>query len=350
MKHWSYHKHELIFAFDARTSRGAIKKHTAWIIKVTENDAQGNRTGLGEASPLKGLSLDYGDLFEEEIAGVLSLLNDGGTLHELPLQHLPSLKFGIETALLSLMQNGMRNLFDSGFCQGEPIKINGLVWMNQSQAMLEEAIKKVRQGFDCIKFKVGALDFDEECRMLETFRKSFGEGQVEIRLDANGAFSADDAYAMLKDLKKFGIHSIEQPVKPGNTEVMAKLCKDKPINIALDEELIGKEASKDEALIFKSIRPQFLILKPTLIGGLEAADNWILKCHQYGIGWWATSALESNIGLNAIAQWVATKHNSLPQGLGTGSLYENNFPSPLIVNQGYLHYFAGKEWEVSYLE
>jgi L-alanine-DL-glutamate epimerase-like enolase superfamily enzyme len=212
--------------------------------------------------------------------------------------------------------------------------------------MLEEANKKVADGFSCIKFKVGAHDFDAECKMLENFRKHHLPSKVQIRLDANGAFEADDAKLKLKALSRFHIHSIEQPIAVNQYEVLEFICKSSEIPIALDEELIGKLPFGETEKWLKQISPSFLILKPTLLGGLNIANGWIQISDKLNINWWATSALESNIGLNAISQWAATKTLKLPQGLGTGLLYENNIPSPLLVKGEHLFYLANKHWQL----
>ncbi len=337
-------KHELQFNFEARTSRGKIDTHTAHIIKVWDTKNP-NQIGYGEAAPLKGLSIDFHANFEINIQHFLGRLNHGDTISSEELEAYPSFRFALETALLDLETGGTQNLFKSNFLNGEPIWINGLVWMSELHNMLEEAKRKVAEGFSCIKFKVGAHDFDTECNMLENFRKYHLPSQIQIRLDANGAFSADDAKLKLKELSRFHIHSIEQPIAVNQHEALERLCNTGAIPIALDEELIGKTPTKEIAKWLRQISPAFLIIKPTLLGGLNISNQWIQLAENLNIEWWATSALESNIGLNAIAQWVATKTLKLPQGLGTGLLYENNFPSPLLVKGEHLFYLANKQWQ-----
>jgi L-alanine-DL-glutamate epimerase-like enolase superfamily enzyme len=216
--------------------------------------------------------------------------------------------------------------------------------MDTKEEMLKQAFEKIESGFNCIKFKVGAIDFDEECRMLEAIRKKYSSFNIEIRLDANGAFKNDEALHQLKELSRFDIHSIEQPIKPKQLDLMQELCKKSTIAIALDEELIGVDVERDGKKLLRYINPQFIILKPTLIGGFSLSEKWIHFATEMNIGWWATSALESNIGLNAIAQWTSSLDTNLPQGLGTGGLYSNNIPSPLVVKNGFLFYDVNKSW------
>ncbi|MES2559307.1 MAG: o-succinylbenzoate synthase [Bacteroidota bacterium] len=336
----SYSKHELAFKRQARTSRGAMENHIAYYVILKE----GNRTGIGEAAPLKGLSIDDRSDFENKLKECIAYIHDGLPVDALDLTEFPSLQFAFETASLSLKFEKPFTVFENSFMQGMPISINGLVWMNSRDEMLEEAYTKAAEGFSCIKFKVGALDFDEECRMLEAFRKRYSSFKVELRLDANGAFATDEAEQKLKELSRFGIHSIEQPIRAKQIDHMQELCIKTAIPIALDEELIGVNVQLDGGGLLKFIKPQFIILKPTLLGGLAASDQWIKHAQYHTIGWWATSALESNIGLNAIAQWCANHETNLPQGLGTGSLYSNNIQSPLSVHQGYLHYNQNAFW------
>lgn len=336
----SYIRHELTFKKQARTSRGAMENHVVYYVILKEGD----RAGYGEAAPLKGLSIDDRPDFEQKLNECITWINGGLPVDALSLAEFPSLQFAFETASRSLQFDEAFTVFENSFIHGNPIKINGLVWMGSRDEMLEEAFAKAEEGFNCIKFKVGALDFDEECRMLEAFRKRYSAFKIELRLDANGAFATDDAIQKLKELSRFDIHSIEQPIQAKQQDYMHELCLQTPISIALDEELIGEDVTKDGDALLKFMKPQFIILKPTLIGGFEAADQWIKYAQKYDIGWWATSALESNIGLNAIAQWCSTYETDLPQGLGTGSLYSNNIISPLNVQNGYLHYNKKASW------
>lgn len=329
MNQWSFEKHQLVFKKPATTSRGALKSHTIYLIK-RENSLHG-KIGIGECSPLPGLSVDDFDLLEDKIASTINDLNKGVTIQSLNLEFWPALNFAIETANLAY-ENGIC-LFNSDFTKGKKgIPVNGLVWMADPEIMLTEAIKKAEIGFACIKFKIGALDFKEECSMLEKFRKDFPNH--EIRLDANGAFSLNEVMDRLKILSQFNIQSIEQPIQPRNWEIMAEIVASSPIPIALDEELIGVNPDKYGDLLISSIKPNYLVLKPTLLGGLAICDKWISLCSKHEIGWWATSALESNVGLNAIAQWASTYPLTLAQGFGTGMLFEENFKSDLNVKNG----------------
>jgi o-succinylbenzoate synthase len=336
----SYFQYELVFKKPAQTSRGVMQNHVAYYI-VLKN---GNRMGYGEAAPLKGLSIDDRPDFEQKLKECIAFINDGLPIDALPLKDFPSLRFAFEVAFLSLGFDNPFTVYNNFFIAGNPIHINGLVWMNTKTEMLEEAFTKVEQGFDCIKFKVGALDFDEECRMLESFRKRYSAFKVELRLDANGGFTTEEADQKLKELSRFDIHSIEQPIRAKQPYYMNELCLKTPIPIALDEELIGVDVALEGEKLLTFIRPQYIIIKPTLIGGLAVSDCWVKHAQKQNIGWWATSALESNIGLNAIAQWCANYDLKLPQGLGTGSLYTNNTPSPLIVSKGLLKYNTHLAW------
>lgn len=343
MLNYAIVKHTLTFNFNAKTSRGSIKTHAAYYI-VVNHALNKNVFGVGEASPLAGLSIDATPHFEADLQQVIDLLNQQTPLQELELQHLPSVKFALETAHLDLQNGGNKMLFNSAFTQGQPIAINGLVWMNEIEAMRTQAFEKAEEGYNCIKLKIGAHDFDEECRLLESIRKKYNAFKLELRVDANGAFKPDEAVEKLKELARFELHSIEQPIMPQQTEAMHEICRKSKVPVALDEELIHVPAAQAKQLL-KSIGSQYIILKPTLIGGLAAANEWINAASDLNIGWWATSALESNIGLNAIAQWVATKNNKLHQGLGTGKLYHNNIDSPLVAQKGYLHYNTHLPWQ-----
>lgn len=338
-------KHSLQLAFNARTSRGSLKTHDAYFIKVS-NLANPKLIGWGEASPLKGLSVDGVENFEEIVRHTLDDLNQGKSISQLDLIKYPALQFGLEMALLDLKNGGKRELFRTSFIKSEPIEINGLIWMSDIETMLNEVENKISEGYTCLKFKIGALDFDKECRMLENVRKKHALLDIEIRLDANGSFKNDEALGQIKELGKFNIHSIEQPISPGQAEYFQEICAKSSIKIALDEELIGVDVMKEGKKLLQLIKPAFIIIKPTLLGGFIKADKWIELAGNYQIGWWATSALESNIGLNAIAQWCSTKNNKLPQGLGTGALYTNNIKSPLVAKQGRLIYTDSNQWEL----
>jgi o-succinylbenzoate synthase len=334
---YSVEKHILKLHKPAKTSRNVFEAKTHWLVKVWQSQ-QKDIIGVGEAAPLEFLSPDFQADLEVEITKTLNLLQQGHTLESLALQGLPAVKFAIESAMLDLATGGKQIYFQSDYLRGRPIAINGLVWMNDLDAMLEEAFQKVKDGFDCIKFKVGSHDFDAECRFLERFRKQHPASQIQIRLDANGAYLPDEALAQLKTLSRFEIHSIEQPIKKGQFDAMAKLCSDSKIPIALDEELIGVDVYKNGQTLLKEIKPQYLILKPTLLGGFANSNQWIELAEQLNIGWWVTSALEGNIGLNALSQWVGSLNTTMPQGLGTGMLYQNIFPAVSQIYRGKLYY------------
>ncbi len=326
-------KYELEFIKPAKTSRNTFKSRTVYFIHLKELDS--GKSGLGEAAPLSLLSIDDVADYEQILDSKLEEFCSIGSLQDMDLSDYPSIRFGIETTLLDLEADKDGRLYSSPFTLGErAIPVNGLVWMDNAETMYDEALKKIALGFSVIKFKVGALDFDDECRMLERIRKEFTASKITLRLDANGGFKPDEAAEQLKELKRFEIHSIEQPVKPKLWDDMARLCKESQIDIALDEELIGLDVDQEGLKLLKYIKPKYLILKPNLIGGLSIADRWISFAHKNETEWWATSALESNVGLNAIAQWVSQYSNTLHQGLGTGALFTNNTNSKLHIQNG----------------
>lgn len=325
--------HELEFIKPAKTSRNEFSKR---LINLVYLSNEKGREGVGECAPLSLLSIDDIDDYYQQLEKVCMQLCSGTPFEELELTHLPSIRFGLECALISLEASDA--LFPSSFTRGEcQIPINGLVWMNNTESMLMQAFSKAEEGYRCIKFKVGALDFDEECRMLEQFRARYNAFKIEIRLDANGAFHPLEASEQLKELQRFEVHSIEQPIGVNQWDAMANLCHKPLISIALDEELIHTKL-EDASKMLDVINPQFVVLKPNLIGGLSVADQWIQQCQLKSVPWWATSALESNIGLNAIAQWVSQYEPTIYQGLGTGALYKNNFNSPLKIERGYMRF------------
>ncbi len=257
----------------------------------------------------------------------------------------PSIQFGVEMAFLSLKSDTPFDLFPSKFTSGEQsIAINGLVWMGDETFMKQQIEDKIDQGFSCIKLKIGAIDFDKELNLLRFIRQNFDENTIEIRVDANGAFDSNEALFKINQLTGFKLHSIEQPIRKNNTDMMSVLCKSTPIPIALDEELIGVFTLEAKQQLLEKVKPQYIILKPSFIGGFRGTLEWIALAEKYNIGWWITSALESNVGLNAIAQFTFMQHNLMPQGLGTGSLYTNNFDCPLVVSEGQLWYDKNKKW------
>jgi o-succinylbenzoate synthase len=261
----------------------------------------------------------------------------------------PSIQFGVEMAFESLASSNPFLLFPSEFTEGKKtISINGLIWMGEPQFMKQQIEEKLAQGFNCIKLKIGAIDFQKELDLLHYIRANFDEKSIEIRVDANGAFNKIEALNKLNQLSGFELHSIEQPISVKQYDSMAELCRKTPIPIALDEELIGVFNYSEKEALLQKIKPQFIILKPSFIGGFKGTKEWIDLAEKYQIGWWITSALESNIGLNAIAQWTFLQNNSMPQGLGTGGLYTNNFDCPLEVKNGQLQYNSEIDWEVNF--
>jgi len=332
--------YKLQFIKPATTSRGSMDFHQVYYIQIGD----GIKIGIGEAAPLKGLSTDYSTV-KDGLKLLKEHYNDGVPIVDIPLDDFPSVKFAFETALNDYTHGGKHIIYDTPFTSSnKPIETNGLVWMSNSKSMLNEALTKVDEGFTTIKFKVGSLDFDEECRMIEQLRKYYNSWKITIRLDANGAFANTDALEKLKELKRFDLHSIEQPIKAGQWDLMEELVSKTPIDIALDEELININVYNDADQMLKKIKPHYIILKPTLLGGFTNSDQWIKFAEKYCKGWWATSALESNIGLNAIAQWASKYKNPMPQGLGTGLLYTNNLLSPLQLQDGYLLYNPSGKW------
>jgi o-succinylbenzoate synthase len=338
-----YNQRILKFNEPGGTSRGVLLEKPSWFIKVWnfENPAC---IGIGEVSVIPGLSPDDLENIEFKIEQGCSNINNLNIEDSEYWEGFPAVRFGFETALLDLKNGGKRILFPSAFSQSQKgIEINGLVWMGDLETMQRLVHQKIEEGFRCIKLKIGAIDFQKELKLIELISTQFG--QLEIRLDANGAFSPGEALNKLHELNKFRIHSIEQPIKPRQWQQMAEICLKSPIPVALDEELIGLESEKERKEMLETIKPQYIIIKPSLVGGLAESEKWISLAHDNRIDWWATSALESNIGLNAIAQWCFIQKVVLPQGLGTGKVFSNNFLSPLEVINGQLWYLANKEWD-----
>lgn len=344
----TFKKYILRFKHPSGTSRGVLTDKTSWFIVISYDQNPGI-IGIGECGPLKGLSIDDRPEFEIKLTEVCNNINryiDKGE----PLIGFPSIQFGLETALLDYRSGGNRILFPSAFSQGiESISINGLVWMGSIKAMLAQFMEKIDAGFTCIKLKIGAINFEDEIKLIEAIRKEYAPDRIEIRVDANGAFHPWEAQEKLRRLSQFQIHSVEQPIGVGQWGEMAELCLKSPIPVALDEELIGLTNIEQKKKMLDVINPQFIILKPTLLGGFKASQEWIDLAEEGGIGWWVTSALESNIGLNAIAQWSHTLGNKMAQGLGTGQLYVNNFSCPLNIREGRLFYSANKLWNLNSL-
>ncbi|NAS30096.1 o-succinylbenzoate synthase [Flavobacteriaceae bacterium R38] len=337
----TYKKYTLKFKRPSGTSRGILTDKETWFIQIEDKENK----GIGECGILRGLSADDTTDYESKLAWTCENISLGlNTLYE-ELRAYPSIQFGLEQAFRMLETKSSFKLFPSGFTSEEKaIAINGLVWMGDEAFMKSQIEEKINTGFTCIKLKIGAIDFDTEVKLIRSIRKDFNAQEIEIRVDANGAFKAEEALEKLKTLSELELHSIEQPIKQGQIDQMAVLCENTPLDIALDEELIGIFDVTNKQKIVQTIQPQYIILKPSLIGGYKGSQEWIDLAEKYEIGWWITSALESNVGLNAIAQWTYTKESDMPQGLGTGSLFTNNFESPLEVENGKLYYRENKNW------
>ena len=336
-----FHHHRLFFHKPAKTSRDVLNDRDVYFVRVSSENSE--FSGFGECAPIWGLSPESKPEVERTLSGWTELMTNPSDVASVFLK-ISSIRFAVETALRDLASGGRMQPFDVDLRQ--PIPINGLVWMADAPSMLRECREKIEAGFSTIKFKVGALNFDEEVNLLKTVRKEFATSDLEIRLDANGAFLPHEAPEKLSVLSDFNIHSIEQPLKAGRWDAMAELVEKTPIPIALDEELIGVHDLADKQRMLETIRPHYIILKPTLHGSFSGCDEWISLAEKQGIGWWATSALESNVGLNAIAQWVLSKNVTLPQGLGTGGLFSNNIESPWVVQSGMLRFDDNLHWNL----
>jgi O-succinylbenzoate synthase len=344
----------LRFNFPARTSRGALAEHTAWYLHLADS-ANPAVVGLGEAAPLAGLSPDYGPGFAQAVADLCARFN-AANLSSLALADvpqlvgpgLPALTFALETAVLDLANGGRRQLYTNAFSRGQaPLPINGLVWMGDAGFMREQIQQKLAAGYSCLKLKIGGLDFATELELLAEIRSVAGPERLTLRVDANGAFAVTDAPRKLAQLAEFQLHSIEQPLAAGQPAALAALCRTSPLPIGLDEELIGVSDPAQQAALLDEIAPAYVVLKPTLLGGHAATRRWIALAEARSIGWWMTSALESNVGLNAVAQLTGEYDVAgFAQGLGTGQLYHNNVAAPLLVQGGALHYAPAGPWEM----
>ena len=340
----TYHKYILNFKNPSGTSRGVLRTKETWFIILNSN----NRMGIGECGIFRGLSIDDRPDYENKLNWVCNNINLG--LDDLLKESIefPSIQFGLEMAFISLESDDPFELFPSKFIQGKDhIPINGLIWMGSKEFMSQQIKEKIQSGFTCIKIKIGAIDFKTEVDFIKAIRKEYAVNDIELRVDANGAFNPKEALDKLKILSELDLHSIEQPLKAGQTQEMADLCDRTPLPIALDEELIGVFSVTKKQELLQTINPQYIILKPSLIGGFNGSNEWIKIAENQNIGWWLTSALESNVGLNAIAQYTYLKKTSMPQGLGTGSLFTNNFDCPLNVKNGTLQYNKNEKWNFS---
>lgn len=337
----TFHKYILKFKRPSGTSRGVLTEKETWFLILKKN----GKVGIGECGILRGLSFDDSPDYQEKLKWVCENIHLGEEKLWEELREFPSIQFGVEMAFRSLASADPFVLFPSEFTRGKaPVSINGLVWMGEEQFMKEQIIQKIEEGFRCIKLKIGAIDFEKELSLLKFLRREFSTEDIEIRVDANGAFSPAEALNKMELLSELGLHSIEQPIKQGQPQEMARLCELTPLPIALDEELIGVTDVTEKKKLIQIIQPQYLIFKPSLIGGMRGTNEWLKALDEVDAGWWITSALESNVGLNAIAQFTYNLNNSMPQGLGTGGLYTNNFDSPLEVSAGKLWYRTSQKW------
>jgi o-succinylbenzoate synthase len=306
--------------------------------------------GIGECSIIPGLSHETEEKVDRKIDEVCRIINRKGSFDYTDLTGYPSLTFGFETALTDLKTGGKKILFPSSFTEGRSfVRINGLIWMGPVDYLLKQVEEKLDQGFGCLKFKIGSLHGEQDLELIQSVRNRFSARELELRVDANGAFSFHSALEIMKKLADLEVHSIEQPIKPNLWEEMALLCMKAPVPVALDEELLGKYNPEEKKLLVTRIHPQFLVLKPGLLGGFEKTMEYIALAKRENIGWWITSALESNIGLNAIAQWTFAYGSSMAQGLGTGKLYEQNIPCPLFLEGDRLFFRPGEKWNLSFI-
>lgn len=341
----TYKKHILEFKRPSGTSRGVLNTKETWFIQIEE----AQKTGFGECGILRGLSIDDRPDYEDTLKWVCEHIHLGEQKLYDSLEAFPSIQFGIEMAFRSLKSENPFELYPSEFTRGEKgIAINGLIWMGEAGFMREQIAEKLEAGFNCIKMKIGAIDFESEISLLEHIRNHYSAEEITLRVDANGAFKPEEALEKLNRLATLDLHSIEQPIKQRQEYEMERLCSETPTPIALDEELIGVFGYAKQKELLQRIKPQYIILKPSLVGGFRGSNTWIQLAEEQGIGWWITSALESNIGLNAIAQYTFQKNTIIPQGLGTGALYTNNVSSPLNIRHGELWYENTKNWSFQF--
>lgn len=333
----SPHFHRLEFKLPAGTSRGILRHKDCWFLKL-EKDGM---IGIGECSVIPGLSPDIDNGIYDRIEELVNSYRHNQLTSD-ELEKFPALRFAIEMAEWDLANGGTRNYIPHTGSINNTIPINGLIWMGELDFMRTQIQAKLKEGFNCLKLKIAALDFQDELNLIKWIRTEFQESDLTLRLDANGGFSSDSALEKLNRLSAYDIHSIEQPIKAGQLEEMKKLCAQTPIPIALDEELISVQQQNINDLL-SEVEPQYIILKPSLLGGIERSALWISEAENMGIGWWVTSALESNVGLSAIAQWVRTLQVDMPQGLGTGALFTNNISAPLRIRNGTLE-FTDEPW------
>lgn len=337
----SYKQYILNFKQASGTSRGVLKTKETWFLILNSEGKQ----GIGECGVFRGLSVDDRPDYEDKLKWLCKNIHLDLDFLLNELIEFPSIQFGLEMAMKSFNGKHQFELFPSKFTEStDSIPINGLIWMGSEAFMKQQITDKIAAGFSCIKMKIGAIDFQTEINLLKSIRKEFTSKDIELRVDANGAFLPSEALEKLKILSDLDLHSIEQPIKQGQIQEMTQLCKETPLPIALDEELIGVFSVTNKQTLLQTIKPQYIILKPSLVGGFNGSDSWVEIAEKNNIGWWITSALESNVGLNAIAQYTYNKQSKLPQGLGTGGLFTNNFDCPLQVKNGTLRYNNKINW------
>jgi o-succinylbenzoate synthase len=338
-------KHTLTFKQPSGTSRGVLYDKPTWYLVIRER-TDASTVAVGECSPIPGLSVDDISAIEPMLSDVCETLNTGATITLNQLADFPCICFGLETAFADLSYSQPGVLYDTAFTRGEQgIVINGLIWMGDIDFMRRQIQAKLEEKCTCIKIKIGAVNFENELALLKELRRDFNADTLEIRVDANGAFEPKDALAKLGKLSELQLHSIEQPIAQGQWLAMAQLCRNTPLPIALDEELISIHDDALANTLLSEISPQYIIIKPSLLGGILMSEKWIKRAERFGIKWWITSALESNVGLNAIAQWTSTLNVTMPQGLGTGKIYTNNITSPLAMAGDKLFYRSDTPWE-----
>ena len=334
MKHIEISERTLHFKQPAGTSRGVYTTRQSYYLTITDDDRPGIK-GVGECATLPDLSCDAVPEYFKILSDICRMVEQTGNIPYEMLRPYPSILFGLETAFAQLDANGSTRLYDTPFGRGEEgITINGLVWMGTFEEMYSRLEAKLKAGFHCVKLKIGAIDFNKELDLIKHIREAFDKNTIELRVDANGGFTPENAMARLEALALYDIHSIEQPIKQHQWGEMARLCKETPLPIALDEELIGVNVRSMKEYLLDTIRPQYIILKPSLHGGMYGCNEWIQMAKERGIGSWITSALESNVGLNAIAHYCAQTYGpavSMPQGLGTGQLFTDNIEMPLMI-------------------
>lgn len=339
----AFARYTLDFIQPGGTSRGVLYKKDTYFLKLWDESAP-EIYGIGECALFKGLSAEDDDSYEDKLRELCMNVAEG---KETDLSAYSSILFGFETAILDYSNGCRRVCFDGDFVKGKAtIPINGLVWMGTKDEMIARIDEKIAAGFRTIKLKIGAIDFNQELEAIKHIRNRYSADDLTIRVDANGGFTKDNVMQRLDELSKYSIHSIEQPIMAGQWEEMSRVCASSPIAVALDEELIGITNPMVMMELLKSIRPHYIILKPSLMGGFGGSTEWLKMAAQFNIGGWITSALESNIGLNALAQWVSTLQVGIPQGLGTGALYSNNILSPLEQTKDYLWSNPDRNWNI----